>query len=121
MEQIILAVHVVFALAIIALVLLQHGRGADMGASFGGGSSQTMFGPRGSGNLLTQATTVLAAAFFITSFGLAVMAKDKANTVSAINIPVVVESGAPAAAVESSSAEIPDGDRPVVSESEIPE
>ena len=68
MEQLIIVAHVVAALAIIALILIQQGRGADMGASFGAGSSQTVFGPAGSGNVLTKATAGLAALFFATSF-----------------------------------------------------
>lgn len=78
-EQIIIVLHVLVALAIIALILLQQGKGADMGASFGAGSSQTLFGPSGGGNVLTRATAILAAVFFSTSFGLAIIAKQKAS------------------------------------------
>lgn len=77
MEQIVLIVHLVLALAIIGLVLLQQGKGADMGASFGAGASQTLFGSDGSGNVLTRATAWLAALFFATSFGLAMIATQK--------------------------------------------
>ncbi|MGB2272225.1 MAG: preprotein translocase subunit SecG [Pseudomonadales bacterium] len=77
-EQIIVVFHVLVALAIVGLILLQQGKGADAGASFGGGSSQTIFGPSGGGNALTQATAILAAVFFATSFGLAIIAKQKA-------------------------------------------
>lgn len=77
-EQIIVVFHVLVALAIVGLILLQQGKGADAGASFGGGSSQTIFGASGGGNALTQATAILAAVFFATSFGLAVIAKQKA-------------------------------------------
>ena len=76
-EQLVLIVHVLIAFAIIALILLQQGKGADMGASFGSGGSQTLFGPAGGGNALTRATAVLATLFFITSFGLAIIAKQK--------------------------------------------
>ena len=71
LNQIILIVHVVAALGIIGLVLMQHGQGADAGASFGGGSSQTVFGSQGAGSFLTRATAVLAAVFFVTSLSLA--------------------------------------------------
>ena len=64
----ILVVHVVVAIAVIGLVLLQHGKGADVGASFGGGSSGSLFGATGSANFLSRATAVLAAIFFITEF-----------------------------------------------------
>ena len=63
MEQIILVVHVLAALAIIGLILVQQGKGADMGASFGAGASQTLFGSDGSGNVLTRATAILATVF----------------------------------------------------------
>ena len=70
----ILVVHVVAALAIIGLVLLQHGKGADMGAAFGSGSSGSLFGATGSANFLSRTTAVLAAIFFATSLGLAYVA-----------------------------------------------
>jgi preprotein translocase subunit SecG len=70
----ILVVHVVAALGIIGLVLLQHGKGADMGAAFGSGSSGSLFGATGSANFLSRTTSVLAAIFFATSLGLAYVA-----------------------------------------------
>jgi preprotein translocase subunit SecG len=72
-----LVVHVIVALAIIALVLLQHGKGADMGSGFGGGSSGSLFGATGSANFLSRATAVLATVFFISSLGLAYLATNK--------------------------------------------
>ncbi len=74
MNQVILVVHLLVALAIIGLILLQRGKGADVGASFGGGASQTVFGSSGGGNVLTSATGWLSAIFFATSFGLAMIA-----------------------------------------------
>ncbi len=65
MYSILLVVQVLVSISIIALVLLQHGKGADMGAAFGSGSSGTVFGSRGSGSFLTRATGILAAVFFI--------------------------------------------------------
>ena len=79
MMQIILAVHLLIELAIDALVLLQQGKGAEAGASFGAGASQTIFGSSGSWNFFSKATSVLATLFFVTSFTLAVMAKHKAG------------------------------------------
>ena len=70
METLILVVHVLAAIAIIGLVLLQHGKGADMGAAFGGGASGSLFGATGSANFLSRATATLATIFFITSLGL---------------------------------------------------
>jgi len=73
----VIVVHVVIALAIIGLVLLQHGKGADMGSGFGGGSSGSLFGATGSANFLSRATAVLATVFFLTSLGLAYLATHK--------------------------------------------
>jgi preprotein translocase subunit SecG len=70
-------VHVLIALAIIGLVLLQHGKGADMGSGFGGGASGSLFGATGSANFLSRTTAVLATLFFITSLALAYVATTK--------------------------------------------
>lgn len=75
METLIVVVHVIAALAIIGLVLLQQGKGADAGAAFGSGSSQTVFGSSGSGNFLTRSTTIAAIIFFATSLTLAIYAQ----------------------------------------------
>ncbi len=73
----ILIVHIVTALGIIGLVLLQHGKGADMGAAFGSGSSGSLFGATGSANFLSRTTAVLAAVFFMTSLSLAYLATNR--------------------------------------------
>lgn len=70
MEFAIWVVHVLVAIALIGLVLLQHGKGADMGAAFGGGASGSLFGASGSANFLSRTTAVLAAVFFLTSMSL---------------------------------------------------
>jgi preprotein translocase subunit SecG len=88
MEQIVLIVHLVLALAIIGLILLQQGKGADMGASFGAGASQTLFGSDGSGNVLTRATAWLSALFFATSFGLAMIATEKTRVTDDLDIVI---------------------------------
>jgi preprotein translocase subunit SecG len=92
-DQIILVVHLLGALAIIGLILLQQGKGADMGASFGAGASQTLFGSTGSGNVLTKATAWLSVLFFATSFGLALLANQRSAPVDdlGIEIPPVVQ------------------------------
>ena len=72
--NIVVIVHVLVALAIIGLVLLQHGKGADMGSGFGGGASSSLFGATGSANFLSRATAVLATLFFILSLALAYIA-----------------------------------------------
>jgi preprotein translocase subunit SecG len=72
--SIIVVIHVLIALSIIGLVLLQHGKGADMGSGFGGGASGSLFGATGSANFLSRATAVLAAIFFALSLALAYVA-----------------------------------------------
>ncbi len=68
--NIILTIHVILAIAIIVLVLLQHGKGADMGAAFGTGSAGSLFGSSGAANFLSRSTAVCAGFFFATSLGL---------------------------------------------------
>ena len=78
--KVLLAGHVVIALGIIGLVLLQHGKGADMGSGFGGGASSSLFGATGSANFLSRTTAVLATAFFLSSLGLAYLATNKPSS-----------------------------------------
>jgi preprotein translocase subunit SecG len=125
MEQIILVVHLLGALAIIGLILLQQGKGADMGASFGAGASQTLFGSTGSGNVLTKATAWLAVLFFATSFGLALLAKQKSAPVDdlGIEIPPVVQEQVIADPALDSDVPVVENDAPaaVSSEEDVPE
>lgn len=88
MEQIILIVHLLIALAIIGLIMLQQGKGADVGASFGAGASQTLFGSAGSTNALTKATAWLVVLFFATSFGLAMLATQKTKVVDDLDLVI---------------------------------
>ena len=118
METLLLIVHVLLAAGIIALVLLQQGKGAEAGASFGGGgASQTVFGSQGSGNVLGRVTAILAAGIFATSFILAIFAKDKAESINELGIPAaeVVEAAA-------QTPELPaiEAQRPVSGNSDIP-
>ncbi|MBE01930.1 preprotein translocase subunit SecG [uncultured Marinobacter sp.] len=92
LETLVVVVHVVIAVALVGLVLIQQGKGADAGAAFGGGASQTVFGSQGSGSFLTRLTTSLAIVFFVTSFSLAVFAKQRAEVAADAGIPVVQES-----------------------------
>ncbi|MBZ9558280.1 MULTISPECIES: preprotein translocase subunit SecG [Modicisalibacter] len=87
MQVAILMIHVAIAIALVALVLLQQGKGADAGASFGGGASQTVFGSRGSGSFLAKLTGALAAAFFATSLALAYFASSQADNAPEVGIP----------------------------------
>ena len=89
MQTIIIIVHVIAAIAIVGLVLLQQGKGADAGASFGAGASQTVFGASGSGNFLVRATTISAVIFFVTSLSLAIFAKNQAGTSTTTGLPIV--------------------------------
>ena len=89
MQTIIIIVHVMAAIAIVGLVLLQQGKGADAGASFGAGASQPGFGASGSGNFLVRATTIAAVVFFVTSLTLAIFAKNQAGTGTTTGLPIV--------------------------------
>ncbi len=77
MQAVLLTIHVLLAIGVIGLVLIQQGKGADAGAAFGSGSSATVFGAGGSGSFLTRMTTLLAALFFATSIALAVYAANR--------------------------------------------
>ena len=80
----ILVVHILAAIGVIGLVLVQHGKGADMGAAFGSGASGSLFGATGSANFLSRTTAVLAAVFFITSLSLAYIASNKPKTTGSV-------------------------------------
>ncbi len=84
MEKLVLVVHVLAALGVIGLVLLQHGKGADMGASFGSGASGSLFGVSGSSNFMSRATAIFVVVFFTTSLTLAYMASNKAGDGSVV-------------------------------------
>lgn len=80
MEVIVLVVHVLAAAGIIGLVLVQHGKGADVGAAFGSGSAGSVFGSAGSANFLSRMTAILALVFFLTSIGLSFLASKRTST-----------------------------------------
>lgn len=91
MQEIIFAIHVLAAVSLISLVLVQHGKGADAGAAFGNGASNTMFGSIGSMPFLIKVTALIAAVFFATSIMLGVMVANQAKGGGELNshIPVV--------------------------------
>ncbi|MCP8465426.1 preprotein translocase subunit SecG [Pseudomonas sp. ZM23] len=93
LETVVIVIHLLMALGLVVLVLLQHGKGADAGASFGSGASATVFGSQGSATFLSRFTAILAAVFFITSLGLAYFAKEKADMLRHVGLPdpVVME------------------------------
>ena len=80
----ILTAHILAAIGVIGLVLVQHGKGADMGAAFGSGASGSLFGATGSANFLSRTTAVLAAVFFVTSLSLAFIASNKPKTTGSV-------------------------------------
>jgi preprotein translocase subunit SecG len=86
-ETLVLTLHILVALGMIALILLQQGKGAEAGASFGGGASNTVFGASGSANFLTKSTAVLTTIFFITSLTLAVFAKHHSQNLYSLTAP----------------------------------
>ncbi|MGE4112446.1 MAG: preprotein translocase subunit SecG [Burkholderiales bacterium] len=98
MEVLILVVHVIAALGIIVLVLVQHGKGADMGAAFGGGSSGSVFGAAGSANFLSRSTSILAVVFFVSSISLTVFSSKKSDQKGVMSQPA---SSAPASSLPS--------------------
>ena len=93
LETVLLILLVADAIALAALILLQQGKGADIGAAFGSGSSSTVFGSAGSASFLMKLTTWLAIGFFLISFGLAYTAKERAASLRGIGIPVVENVG----------------------------
>lgn len=107
MEQVVVIVHGIVAVIIIGLVLLQQGKGADAGASFGSGASQTVFGSSGSGSFLVKATTAAAVVFFVTSLSLALFAKNNAGINSTEGLPIENLELLEQAAANSSAADVP--------------
>jgi preprotein translocase subunit SecG len=94
---VIISVHIIVCLFLIGIVLLQQGKGQDLASAFGGGGSQTAFGPRGSATVLSRATTILAALFMVTSFSLSVIKSGRSSVLDRVQD-----------AVETPAAETPD-------------
>lgn len=92
----ILAIHIIVAISMIGLILVQHGKGADAGASFGAGGAGTVFGAAGSANFLTRTTAVLTAIFFVTSITLAIFAKKQAVDSRTLDTSGIATETAPA-------------------------
>jgi preprotein translocase subunit SecG len=102
--NLILAVQMVSALVMIGLILIQHGKGADMGAAFGSGSSGSLFGATGSANFLSRTTAILATVFFVATLSLAYFGNLRTGVPSGGS---VLEGAAPAAAPAASVAAVP--------------
>ncbi|MNF36877.1 Protein-export membrane protein SecG [compost metagenome] len=113
--------HLLGAIGVVALVLLQQGKGADAGASFGSGASATVFGSQGSSTFLSRVTAILATAFFITSLGLAFFAKEKADALSQVGLPdpAVLEVQQAAPAVE--DVPVLEEQKPAVEAADVPQ
>lgn len=92
MQQLMLMLHMVIAFLLIVLILLQHGKGADMGASFGSGASQTLFGSQGSLPFLVKVTGILAALFFASSLFLGYLTAQQAKVDASANLPSLLRS-----------------------------
>ena len=114
--NLVLVLQIVSALAMIGLILMQHGKGADMGAAFGSGSSGSLFGASGSANFLSRTTGILAAVFFVATLALAYIGNHRAPTTgsvlegAAVSVPVPAAGDAPAvvpAAPAEGAAQIP--------------
>ena len=101
-----LTVHILVGLSVIGLVLIQHGKGADMGAAFGSGASGSLFGASGSANFLSRMTAILAAVFFLTSLGLTYLASSRPKAPDSVMDTVKTLPTTPAVPVEGPS--VPD-------------
>ncbi|MCB1714722.1 MAG: preprotein translocase subunit SecG [Candidatus Competibacteraceae bacterium] len=117
MQTVFLLLHILVAIALVGLVLLQQGRGADAGTGFGGGASATVFGSRGSSSFLSRATAMLATGFFITSLILAYFATQGERPVSVIE-SVTTEQSVPVTVPESGGQ--PQAAEPAVQADEVP-
>jgi preprotein translocase subunit SecG len=106
----ILTVHVLSALGIIGLVLIQHGKGADMGAAFGSGASGSLFGATGSANFLSRTTAILAVVFFLTSLSLAYVASNRPKASGSVMEDVVQSQPVPTPAPADGGKEASPGD-----------
>jgi preprotein translocase subunit SecG len=116
MQTILTVFHIFLAVGLVGLILIQHGKGADMGAAFGSGASGTVFGAKGSASFLTRTTALLATLFFVTSMVLAYFASQRNEQVG---IMETLDQQAPATQVE----ELQQSDIPQVpgSQSDVPE
>jgi len=98
-ETVVVVVHLLVAIGLVGLILIQQGKGAETGASFGSGASGTVFGSQGSATFLSRLTAVLATVFFLTSLGLAFYASHKATEIRDAGLPVPVLESVPVAPI----------------------
>jgi preprotein translocase subunit SecG len=112
-ETVLIVVHLFLAIGLVGLILVQHGKGADMGAAFGSGASSTVFGAAGAGNFLSRATAILATLFFLTSLALAYFAMQSGTQDSLMEgatapAPAAVQAPAPPPAAQSEVPSVPE-------------
>ena len=110
MQPILLSVHILIGLGVIGLVLIQHGKGADMGAAFGSGASGSLFGASGSANFMSRTTGVLAAMFFMTSLALSYIASSKPRASGSVMDSAVTQPAAPVPAAPEAPMPVIPGD-----------
>ena len=115
MNTALIIVHVLLAVGLVGLVLMQQGKGADMGTAFGAGASGSLFGASGAGNFLTRTTAILATLFFLTSLGLAYLAMQAGQSTSLMD-SVILDQASPAI-----SSEVPDIAVEVQPQRDVPE
>jgi preprotein translocase subunit SecG len=108
MTALLIIFHILICIALILIVLLQTGKGADMGATFGGGSSQTLFGSSGASTFLTKSTTFVAIAFMVTSLSLAYISSSRQDYESVTtSVPIEQKADAPADVPSAGSEDLP--------------
>ena len=105
MSILLIIIHIIVCIALIMIVLLQTGKGADMGAAFGGGSSQTLFGSTGASTFLSKATTLAAIVFMLTSLMLAYMSGNRTGSSIMTETPAPIEEKAASTGSEATTAE----------------
>lgn len=126
MYQLIIVVHVFLGLGVTALVLMQQGKGADAGAAFSGGGSGSVFGAQGASSFLSRTTAILAALFFATSLGLAMLSgyesksDDIMDEVPSIEKPLIQEDVPLIGGSVPSSDSVPVVDTPIIEDSSVP-
>ena len=121
LETVVVVIHLLGALGVIGLVLLQHGKGADAGASFGAGASGTVFGSQGSSTFLSRVTAILAAAFFVTSLALGFFAKEKSITANDVGLPVPVAVEVKQEKPATDDVPVLEGQKPAVVPADVPQ
>ncbi|NOY67102.1 MAG: preprotein translocase subunit SecG [Gammaproteobacteria bacterium] len=120
MQSFLLVVQVLISISLIALILIQHGKGADAGAAFGSGASSTVFGASGSASFLSRATAVLATLFFAVALSLTILAHRQTSEDNLVDKYKMPESSAVAPSKETPKSDVPVVSKPKQSDSDVP-